>query len=94
MAVAQEEDRLPPPPGAALGQKFTLGRPATRLHALAAGFVSFWDLLRPERREDHPPLGLTVAKMLMWIVAGVAVTSAVFLAAGVLLVRLYTGAVG
>lgn len=94
MAVAHDLDRIPPPPTEGLGQEFALGRPATRLQLLVGDLVSFWDFLRSERPEERPPLPLTIAKMLVWVAAGVAVTSAVGLAVGALLVRLYLGAVG
>jgi hypothetical protein len=95
MAVAHGLDRFPPArPHRGLGRAFALGTSPGPLHAIAETLVTFWDLLRPERSEDRPPLVLAITRILLWIVAGVVLTSAAGVAVGALAVRLYSGVAG
>ena len=82
---------LAPSPDTA-ARAFEFGKPATRVDSVACWFVSFFDLIRRERCEDRPPLAMSLVKLAVWLVAGVAATSATAVALGAIAFRLWTAA--
>jgi hypothetical protein len=94
MSAAHDLRTLPPPSRERLGSAFALGRPATRLEAIAGGLVSFWDLYRPRPTEPRPPILATLAKLTVWVVAAIGLAAAGGVAVGALVVRIYTATFG
>jgi uncharacterized membrane protein YhdT len=56
--------------------------------------VSFLELQRREHHEARPALPLTLTKLLVWIVGGIAATSAAAVGLGAVVVRIWSGAFG
>lgn len=73
---------------------FAFGKPARRRESIARAFVPFVELQRREQREVCPALLQTLSKLLVWIVAGVAATSAATCVLGAVIVRIWSGAFG
>ncbi len=94
-AVPQDLRRSDDPvrePGGA--DEFVLGEPASRLELIYGSLVSIFDLVRRDRAEDRPPVALTLAKLVAWVTAGIAITSGVVIGLGVVVVRTALGAFG
>jgi hypothetical protein len=92
--AANALDRPPRRPDVRPARAFTLGRPASRLEAIAGALVSMLDLLRPVSSDDRPPLALALVKLAALVVTAVAVTTVTAAAAGLLVAKLYLDAFG
>jgi hypothetical protein len=77
-----------------IGASFAFGKPVRRRASITKAFVSFFELPHREHLEVRPALSLTLAKLLVWIVGGIAATSAGTVVLGAVLVRLWSGAFG
>ena len=73
---------------------FVFGKPASRRESIAGVLVSFFELEGREDRAPGPALVPALAKVFVWIVVGVAATSAGVVLLGALAVRIWTGAFG
>jgi hypothetical protein len=82
---------LAPSPGTG-ARAFAFGKAAKPFASVPCWFVSFFDLIRPERCEDRPPVTMSLVKLSVWLVAGVAVTSATAVGLGAIAFRFWTAA--
>jgi hypothetical protein len=74
--------------------EFVFGAPATRFQIIRHEIVSFFDLFRVPRDEDAEPLAVAFVKLSMLVVAGIAATTAVAFALGMVAARAFFGFVG
>lgn len=77
----------------ALGPAFALGRRGRLLESITGRFVALFDL-GDDDGEERPPLALSLMKLGLWVVAGIAATSGAIVGLGALVVRIYVGALG
>src|SRR5215211_406045 len=95
MASTYDElTRRPAPPEAGWRQGFAFGKPGTRHGSITHALVSFVELFQREHRDERPPIAPTLAKLLVWIITGIAATSAGVVVLGGLVVRIWSGASG
>jgi hypothetical protein len=74
-----------------LSRAFVLGR-GTSPHAGRSARLA--SLLDRGLSDERPPLALAVAKLAVWMLVGITVTSAVAVGVGAVIVRFYAGAFG
>jgi len=87
--------RLPNPPASRWTHAaFAFGKPARRHDSITRTLVSFFEFQRREHGEPRASLVPTLAKLSVWIVAGVAATAAGLVLLGALTLRIWTGAFG
>lgn len=94
MAIGLNHGDLAPRPGRGLARAFVLGTKAPAHEWTTARLASLFTRAERDHREERPPVASAVAKLIVWILVGIIVTSAVAVAVGALVARIYTSAFG
>jgi hypothetical protein len=94
MAITHDDRAFSTHPRGSLARGFVLGRDVSAYEWVSARLATLF--VRGERSlpDERRPLGPAVAKLVIWIVVGIAFASIVTVAGGALVFRLYTGASG
>jgi hypothetical protein len=94
MAISHDHRGFATPAFGGTARAFVLGRDAPASRWIGARVTTLFSRGERALPEDRPPLAESLAKLVLWMVAGIAVASAAFVLGAALVVRIYTGAFG